>query len=139
MRKSIIAVLITLVLSTTVIAASIHYGTFQAKDGSGRGSGIAIESGNYESCRATFIMTDGRIISLPRNSGKDSVYLSGIDGIRCKGRGSVTNPDKTKIYGNATLVVAPGPVTGLATLTITDNQNNVVATATLPTTTFRVS
>ena len=139
MRKSIIAVLITLVLSTTVIAASIHYGKFYAKDGSGRASGTAIESGNYESCHATFIMTDGRIISLPRNSGKDSVYLSGIDGIRCKGRGSVTNPDKTKIYGNATLVVAPGPVTGLATLTITDNQNNVVATATLPTTTFRVS
>ena len=139
MRKSIIAILVALVLSTTTIAASLHHGTFQAKDGSGKASGTAIEFGSYESCRATFVMADGRIISLPRNSGTDSVYLSGIDGIRCKGRGSVTNSDKTKIYGDATLVVAPGPVTGLATLTITDNQNNVVAIATLPTTTFRVT
>ena len=139
MRKSIIAVLITLVLSTTVIAASIHYGKFYAKDGSGRATGTAITSSSgYESCQATFIMSDGRRLTFRDSIEKNTVSLSGIDGIECEGKGYVVNPDKTRIQGKATLTVAPGPVTSIATITVRDNANNVIATASLPTITFKV-
>ena len=139
MRKSIIAVLITLVLSTTVIAASVHYGKFYAKDNSGRATGTAIKSSSsYESCYATFIMSDGRRLTFRDSIEKNTVSVSGIDGIECEGKGYVVNPDKTKLHGKATLIVAPGPITSIATITVRDDTNNVIATANLPTTTFKV-
>src|SRR3990167_3948482 len=98
MNKTILAMLAVLSISATaVFAVTIHYGYFQAKNGSGY---AIISSAGYNSCRA--VITDSEGNSFFLRSGTVTNGLS-EGAIECSGQGGIIHSDGTIEHGLATL------------------------------------